>query len=173
MLAEVIVILIGGTAITGISIGVLKTLDRMATGPKNGKDDRGQYAARLHQPVFEELEAHFGCLIPEPLKKLYADHTELDRENFRVIPDGSDSENAPLNIASYIPADIAAVKSQMPGTEPFLAFADDGCGDAYMVDPRLVDGPVLFHDHETGEFSQICNSLSEFMSWPRVEGPVD
>jgi hypothetical protein len=45
---------------------------------------------------------------------------------------------------------------------------NEGCGNEYLIDPREDNPPVLFHDHETGELSRLCDRFSEFKDWPRL-----
>lgn len=164
---DAISIMLGLGLILGVAICVLKCVDRLTGRRRKGEGGRS-FDERLHDPDFEGLEHHYGCQLPDALKRLYADRNELERGNFTVVAPESDpdDEQAPF-IAFYVPADSEAARSGFPGTEPYFRFADDGCGNAYMTDPRLDDGPVLFHDHETGEISEVCDSFSRFMSWPR------
>ena len=41
--------------------------------------------------------------------------------------------------------------------------------NGYLIDPKEEDPAVLFHDHETGELSRVCDRFTEFMRWPRLE----
>lgn len=119
-----------------------------------------RFEHRLHHPDLEAIRTHFGHALPAALQALYEDTSELQRGDFDVIPPtGAD----PHYICFYNPGDRENVEDSWPGCEQYYAFADDGSGNGYMVDPRLEDPPVLFHDHETGEIDEICDTLSTFM----------
>ncbi len=167
MMAVVSVVL-GLIVIAGVAIGILKLVDWLTLKGWRKNDDGSAWRARLHHPDFPSLEKHFGCKAPESLKRLYADHEELERGNFTLIaPDDEPDDERSHFVGFYVPADMETVKWQYPGTERFWIFADDGCGNGYMTDPAQEDGAVFFHDHETGEISEICDSLVRFMSWER------
>jgi hypothetical protein len=72
-------------------------------------------------------------------------------------------------VAYYQPADAETVRESWPGLEKYFAFANDGCGNEYLIKPGDDDPPVLFHDHETGELTRVSDHFSEFMQWPRLE----
>jgi hypothetical protein len=170
MLFPIISILVGVCLIVGLAIGVLRLLDRLTLGSrKTSPGDSRRFEERLHQPDFEALEKHFGCSIPVAFKQIYSNHAELDRAEFSVVPVGTHEENSPWFIASYVPADVESLRYRWPGTEAYLAFADDGCGNEYLIDPKDADARVLFHDHETGELSEVCGSLLQFMNWLRAD----
>jgi hypothetical protein len=64
--------------------------------------------------------------------------------------------------------DAEQLQGVWPGREKLLEIADDGTGNAFMVDPAGDDPPVLFHDHETGKVEEVSGSLTEFLKWPRT-----
>ena len=107
--------------------------------------------------------------MPASLVSLYRDEREILRGDFSVAASPDAAEENRWDIAFYMPADLRSVKEAWPGTEKYFAFADDGCGNGYLVNPRLSDPPVLFNDHDTGELSQVADRLSDFMRWPRIE----
>ncbi len=119
---------------------------------------------RLLSPELEVLEEYFHCTLPSPFRELYGNANELVLTDVEILPpDGSD----PVYICFYKPADADNLHSQWPGCEKYFAFADDGCGNELLVDLRLYDPPVLWHDHETGEIETVASSMSEFMKWER------
>ena len=73
-------------------------------------------------------------------------------------------------IASINPVDEVSWMHSWEGCEKLFEFSDDGCGNGYMIDPRIDDPPVFFHDHEEGIFSYVCDNLSEFIAWPIMPG---
>jgi hypothetical protein len=151
----------------GIPVALLLLLDRLRR-PSRAKMEEAsrRFLERLQHPDLAAVARHFGRPLPASLQALYANPGELLRQNFIVAaPDAPAGES--WTVAYYQPADGENVQDRQPGTERFFAFADDGCGNAYLVDPALEDPPVLFHDHETGDIQKVCDRFTEFMRWPR------
>lgn len=132
-------------------------------------DNSNPFDQRLLNPDIAALEQHYGHALPTALVALYQNDQEVIRGGFYVARSVDTSEENRWYVAFYMPADLRSVKDAWPGTERYFAFADDGCGNGYLVDPRLDDPAVFLHDHETGEFHPVANRFSEFMIWPRVE----
>lgn len=91
------------------------------------------------------------------------------RSNFEIMKSIDAPEGERWYIANYEPADEASVEYSWPGIEKYFAFADDGSGNGYIIDPKETDPPVLFHDHETGEIVRVCDHFTDFMRWPRFK----
>jgi hypothetical protein len=128
-----------------------------------------QFAERLQHPDFGAVERHFGRLLPACVRALYADRQEILRRNFEVTPIHDAERDDRWHVAFYQPADGQSARDAWRGLEKYFAFADDGFGNGYLIDPNDDDPPVLFHNHETGELSRVCDQFTEFMRWPRLE----
>ena len=131
------------------------------------------FLQRLQSPDFAAVERHFGHPLPECLLALHADKQELMRSDFFVAKTETDAENECWEIAYYQPADEHSVRDASPDMEEYFAFAGDGCGNDYLIDPKQSDPAVLFCDHETGELTRVCNRFTEFMKWPRSRIKVE
>ena len=169
---SVLAIVIGMCAVVGLAILILRIVDRIQFPPESKEEAERRIQRtrhRLHHPDFSALEHHFGHAFPASIKALYANKDELDRTEFEIAPRTDSDEDERKYVAEYEPADMETYNGQWPGNEQYFRFADDGCGNMYMVDPRLDDPPVLFFDHETGDTSQVCASFTEFMKWPRLK----
>jgi hypothetical protein len=128
-----------------------------------------QFTERLLHPNLAVLEAHFKHPMPAGIRALYANRQELERGDFIVARGPDAPEDARWYVAYYQPADEQGLQDAWPEVKELFAFADDGCGNEYVIDPKLEDPPVQFYDHETGEFSPVCDTLSDFMRWPRFD----
>ena len=128
-----------------------------------------RFAQRLHNPNLAAIEKYFGHPLPPAIHALYANQDELMREDFEVAASERAGGDERWYVANYQPADEQSVRDTWPGWSEYFAFADDGCGNGYLVDPKQTDPPVFFHDHETGEMLRVCDRLSEFMKWPRLK----
>ncbi|WP_013627115.1 SMI1/KNR4 family protein [Rubinisphaera brasiliensis] len=128
-----------------------------------------RFLQRLANPDFAFVERHFGCALPDRLKQLYADTEELNRSGFEIVPPKEQDDTEPVYVAFYEPADEESLKYRFHDGDTYFAFANDGCGNDYMIDPHEPDPPVLYHDHETGEVTPVAARFSEFMSWERRE----
>jgi hypothetical protein len=93
-----------------------------------------RFTDRLLHPDFDTVEAHFDCSMPEAVKCLYKNKEEVVRENFEVQSQAASDPN--WYVAFYNPADAESLKDCWPDTRRFFAFASDGCGNDYLVDPR-------------------------------------
>lgn len=167
---EIIVIPIVCIGITAVSAFVLLLLkDRWFEPSREQIDEASRlFLKRLKSPDFAAVERHFGHALPECLIALHADQQELLRSDFFVAPTQADAENECWEIACYQPVDEQSIVDCWPGNEEYLAFADDGCGNEYLINPKETDPAVFFRDHETNELIQVCDRLTEFMKWPRL-----
>ena len=126
-----------------------------------------RYAERLLNPDFAALEAHFGCPMPVELKELYANKEEIQRGDFEVVTKGQDGSEDTWTVAFYEPADMESLRDAWPDCKELYSFANDGCGNDYLIDPCKPGSKVLFYDHETGEFSEVGLNLAGFIAAPR------
>lgn len=133
------------------------------------KENARKFEQRLLNPNIELVESHFGKALPAAIVELYANRDEILRDNFVVLSSEEAGEELACFIGFYEPCDAGSVGLSRPGCEGYFSFADDGCGNQYMVIPGDEDSPVLFFDHEGGEITEVCKSISEFMAWPRRE----
>ena len=127
-----------------------------------------RFTERLLAPQFAELENHFGCAIPEEIKCLYEDKAEIQKGDFEVTMAASDGSQQTWTVAFYEPADLESVRDGWQECDHLFAFANDGCGNEYVINPKETNTRVSFYDHETGEFTVVASSLSEFLQAPRT-----
>lgn len=139
---------------------------RLMTAKKMEEYSR-QHLNRLANPDLPCLERHYSSVLPCPLKELYSNAEDIYRTNFEAIPPDEMNAEDPPFVASYNPADSESLKYNFHDNNVYFAFADDGCSNAFIIDPRKEDPPVLFHDHDTGKIRTICPSMSDFMAWER------
>lgn len=163
-----VIVLIG--IYVGLPIALLVARDRFRRPSREKIEEYSrQFIERLHHPDFSAVEKHFGRPLPSCVRNLYADRAELLREDFETAASLDASPEHRWYVAFYQPADDQSAKDTWPGLEKYFAFADDGCGNGYLIDPREEDPAVHFHDHETGNMTRVCDRFSEFMQWPRLE----
>ncbi len=55
------------------------------------------------------------------------------------------------------------------GTESFLSFATDDCGNQYVINPHEADPKVYFYDHELPKPQSLDISLSQFLIAKRTK----
>lgn len=163
-------VLVGLAALIGLTFLIILTQHYFATPSKKQLQEYARgFLLRLQNPDFDAIEKHFGCPLPQVVRALYRDKTEIMRSDFFVAREVDSPEEDRWYIGFYQPADAKSLQERWPGTEQYFAFADNGCGDSYLVDPRQPDPPVFFHYHETGEIDPVCDHFTEFMDWPRLE----
>ena len=119
-----------------------------------------RFIERLQAPDFDAIEDHFGVTMPPALKDFYA--SDLVTEGCDLKINGDD-----WSIAFFEPLDEDSLRESWPGCEQFVSFANDGCGNEYVFDPRTETKAVRFHDHETGELCDVTPTLDEFLTAAR------
>ena len=159
--------------VAALAIGFLWLMDKLFRRPMSKAEVEEQsrrFRQRLLAPDFPAAEAHFRAVLPDALKRLYADENELlrsDKGEFEVLIVDKNGVTEPWYVAIYVPIDAQSLKETWPGCEAYLAFADDGCGNGYLIKPGTADPPVVFHDHESGEVVEVSPSLSAFLAAPK------
>lgn len=154
----------------GVPVALLLARDRLTRQSKRKQEEYSQqFTERLRHPDFLAVEKHFGRRLPSCVQALYANSNELLRGDFEVASAVDTAPEARWYIAFYQPADEQSVRDSWPGLEKYFAFADDGCGNGYLIDPKEDDPAVLFHDHATGELALVCDHFTDFMKWPRLK----
>lgn len=162
------VILVFGLLI-GLPVAMLCVRD-WVTRPSKQQIDKAhtRFNERLRNPDLPAVEKHFGHPLPECLRSFYEDRQELLRGDFETAAIPNPAADDRWYVSFYQPADAESVESAWPGTEKYFAFANDGGGNDYLIDPKEQDPAVLFHDHETGDIQLVCEHFTEFMKWPRM-----
>ena len=157
--------------LVGLAVLILKIVERLALGRKQSPEEQAEsiriFNERLLNPDFESLRQHFDHQLPQSLISLYENHDLIVQGEFCFAQISDVDEDEMWYVASFEPMDAKSLEHTFFDSRKYLAFAGDGCGNAYVVDPRDDDPAVLFHDHEDGDFSEVCNRLSLFLTWPR------
>jgi len=157
-------------ALSVLILAILLLKDRIFHRHPN-KEERTaaskRFEERLLTPKIDELEGHFGHALPQDIKLFYSSREEILIENIEVVGADDKGNEKIWYIAYYQPVDIDNVRTAWPDTKEVFEFANDGCGNGYTVDPKVDDPPVMFYDHETGEWEKVADSFSKFMAMPR------
>jgi hypothetical protein len=97
------------------------------------------------------------------LKALYEDETELRKSYVTKVLPGR-SEDLWLFISCYNPLNKSQIKGQWLQDGIHFAFAGDGSGSEYVVDPTDDHAEIKFLEHETGELKSTGVLMSEYLS---------
>jgi len=116
-----------------------------------------RFLARLQAPDYKVVEDYFGVELPAILKGFYS--SPLITGDYVVFSEDGDE----WDIAFFQPIDEESTREGWPGMEPYLAIANDGCGNDYIFDPKLPPFAVKFHDHETSEIDPVSETLEDFI----------
>ena len=129
-----------------------------------------RFKHRQVQPDFAAFTERYGCEVPPELRLLVSDSAWMRESEFNVqLPSSPD----PYYVAWFDPMDDEHMSVIWPGTEGFYPFANDGCGNSYLVNPRNSHLEVSFYDHEAGERELLSASLSEFLTAKRTADESD
>ncbi len=127
-----------------------------------------RFIERQHNPKFELIEAHFGHPVPNALKALYKDTSQLDERDFTITIMSSDGARQWF-IGDFSPIDEESLKF-FPGFEKYLEIANDASEGLYFIDPTQPDPEVLYFDMESYEVTPCGAALSVFLTAPRRPG---
>jgi hypothetical protein len=140
------------------------------------REEQARYQQRLLAPHWDEVESVLGRPVPALLRNLYADRELVTSADFFVLdPARSGSEEAPLNVDRFIPADKEAFTPGLVSIPPgAFAFATNEYGDPLYVQLGELadgDGRVFVHYHDGDDTEAVAPSLQSLLSWPRTPRP--
>jgi hypothetical protein len=156
-------------AIVVLAVLFLKINDRLFHRSKSKKELEEyseRFKERLQNPDFPALEKHYNCTFPQNVKDLYANKNDIMKGDFEVQV-GAPPQS--FYVAYYMPADAEAIRDFMSDTKEYFAFANDGCGNDYLITPRDPTSEILLHDHETDELTHLGVNFAGFLSAPRKQ----
>jgi hypothetical protein len=123
-----------------------------------------RFKERQRTPDFELFRRRFDCEPPRSLRALLEDF----RDEFDVVLTGPGGDTRWF-VAWVEPVDAEHLNGVVwPGTEGFYAFANDGAGDMYLIDPRERDPDVIYYEHETAKTRPVGATLSQFIAARRI-----
>ena len=132
-----------------------------------------RFRKRIESPDFAGLERRLGHPLSASLSALYADRDLVMSRDIVIAVPNPLERSKDSYIAWFEPADAEALDNPMQGCEGLFAFADNGAGDQFLVDPKHPDPEVLYYLHETGEKASLGVRLSAFIAAPRGLLPDD
>jgi hypothetical protein len=121
---------------------------------------KAAFEERQLHPDFAAFATRYGCEPPPSLLRLYEDRATVLDENFEVVAPSGD----PYFVAWFEPMN----EPEWPDREGLYSFANDGCGNQFLVNPKESDPEVYFYDHEMGQSEDLGMRLSEFLAAPRI-----
>jgi len=125
-----------------------------------------RYENALRHPDYPAFAARYGCAPPAPLRQLYESASSDLAGGFELrFP----SFPKAFFIAYFMEIGNENMSIVWPGTEGFFPFADDGCGNRYIVNPGEADPLVYFYDHELHERESLNVTLSQFLAAKRAK----
>src|SRR5438552_8882217 len=119
------------------------------------REDSRRYEQSLDNPAFDVLEQHFKHPLPASLKKLYSNKDLIHKTDILVAVPNPIEKEKECHIAFFEPATAPHAASPSPSCEGLFAFANNGAGDQFLVDPRQADPEVIYYLHDTGEKNAI------------------
>jgi len=133
-------------------------------------DATRRFRERQRTPDFDWFRRHFGCEPPQALRTLFGDPLLFTdtRDTFDVVLPGREGDTRWF-VAWVEPMDAEHLNGVVwPGTEGYYAFANNGTGDKYLIDPREPDPNVLYYEHETAKTRPVGVTLSRFIAARRI-----
>ncbi len=133
------------------------------------EDARRESAARLEaellNPQFGVIEDVYGKPISKSLRALYENTGELRKSYIEKVINGKPADQW-IFISCYWPLNRAHVDGQWLQDGKHYAFAGDGSGSEWVVDPTDDEGEIWFFEHETQELKPTGVTMAQFQSLP-------
>lgn len=136
-------------------------------------DPSHDYAVKLLAPNWQPVEDHFGNVVPEVLKRFYADPKNVLLTDFDIVSRLSKIPGR-IHVQFFEAIGESSVDGFFEGFENLLSFASDGGGGRYVIDISEPNPKVHYHIYDIGHdperFRFTGLSLSEFLSAKRIKG---
>jgi hypothetical protein len=130
--------------------------------------------ARLLHPNVDETEAFCGGRVPQKLLDMYEAPDLLLGRDFQVCAPGKDPRKDSWWIGDFVPLhkQDQEVTTDLTEFGKGCCFAGDGMGNFYWVPvdaKQCNDAPVFFACHDPWGNEKVSETLTEFLSWPRLQ----
>lgn len=158
-------LVIGALLLVGVPI--LWLIFRSGVDPASNAQSAREFERRLRAPDFLALERSIGVPLPPAVTLLYGDHPLVLGDGWRIAVANEGQGSPDSYLACFQPADLRSLRALGGGDARWLAFANDGTGDEYLVDLRQSDPDVIYLRHETGERFPLGVTLAQFIGLPR------
>jgi hypothetical protein len=156
-----------------VGIPVIWLVFKSGYAAKPGASQR--FRERQRTPDFELFRRHFECEPPQALRALLGDPPLFTGtgDAFDVVLPGPGGDTRWF-VAWVEPVDAEHLNGVVwPGTAGYYAFANNGTGDKYLIDPRERDPSVLYYEHETAKTRPVGATLSQFIAARRLPRSED
>jgi SMI1/KNR4 family protein SUKH-1 len=148
--------------------------------PEQLEAARMAFLARLVHPNAAEVEKGIGAFLPQRLIEFYENQQTLQTERVEIRKPGTPAEAPSEWIESFLPMDMESQRFSIDlvkqGWGKGFCFATNGAANFYWIpasDTRQSDAPVFFASSDPPTNEKVCESLAEFLSWPRTPDPAD
>ena len=135
--------------------------------PAKQAADAVEFERRLGNPEFAAVEKAAGCALPNAVRLLYADLELVLGQDWHIACENPGQQQDGCHIAYFQPVAPASLRSLRDGDGAWLAFANDGAGDEYLVDLREREPEVVYLQHDSGEAFGLRTTLGDFLRLPR------
>jgi len=122
-----------------------------------------EFEANLLSPQFDEIERAFGKPISQSLRSLYENQEEIRKAYVTKIVPGV-PEDRWIFISCYWPLDRAQAEGGWNPDGIHFAFAGDGSGSEWVVDPTEDAAEIKYLEHETCDLKPTGVKMCEFLS---------
>jgi hypothetical protein len=148
--------------------------------PEQLEAARIAFRSRLVHSNAAEVEKGSGAFLPQRLITLYEDHQTLLTERLEIRKPDTPAEAPSEWIESFLPMDMESQRFSIDlvkqGWGKGFCFATDGAANFNWIpasDTRQPDAPVFFASANPPANEKVCESLAEFLSWPRTPHSAD
>ncbi len=137
----------------------------VAPSARDAAEALRRYEAQILAPDFAALERNFGVEASPPLRALYADFALLRREDVLIGVPNPVARSPECHVGYFEP--LTGEASEWEVDRTLLGIANNGVDNMYLVDPRIVDPPVLYVEQDVGRIAPIGVTLTQWLAAPR------
>ena len=124
---------------------------------------------KLQNPEFGEIERVFGRPISRALRALYENQEEIRRSHVTRIVPGRPKEQWHIYICDYFPLDRQQAEGGWNPDGVHFAFAGDGSGSEWVVDPTKENAEIKYLEHESNELKPTGVRFCDFLGLAEEE----
>lgn len=127
------------------------------------RQETERFEAELLAPQFSVIAEVYGNPISNSLRALYEDIIELRKSYVEKKIDGKPQDQW-IFVSCYFPLNRKQAEGQRLQDKKHFAFAGDGSGSEWVVDPTDNHGQIFLFEHETEELKPTGVTMAQFKS---------